>query len=40
VAQPDANSAAQFRVIVGNDYNACPRLDWMDIPEATATPTP
>ena len=40
VAQPDANSAAQFRVILGNDYNPCPRLDWMDIPEATATPTP
>lgn len=40
VAQPDANSAAQFRVILGNDYNACPRQDWMDIPEATATPTP
>jgi LCP family protein required for cell wall assembly len=40
VAQPDANSAAQFRVILGNDYNACPRLDWMDAPDATATPTP
>jgi LCP family protein required for cell wall assembly len=38
-AQPDAASAAQFRVILGNDYNPCPRLDWMDIPEATATPT-
>jgi hypothetical protein len=40
VAQPDANSAAQFRVILGNDYNTCPRQDWMDAPEATATPTP
>jgi hypothetical protein len=40
VAQPDANGAAQFRVILGNDYNACPRQDWMDTPEATATPAP
>ena len=39
-AQPDPNSAAQFRVILGNDHNSCPRLDWMDIPEATATASP
>jgi LCP family protein required for cell wall assembly len=40
VAQPDADSPVQFRLILGEDYNPCPRLDWMDIPEATATPTP
>lgn len=39
VAQPDAQSAVAFRVILGSDYNACPRLDWMD-PLLLATPTP
>lgn len=28
-AQPDANSPIQFRVTLGEDYNSCPRLDWM-----------
>jgi LCP family protein required for cell wall assembly len=36
LAQPNADSPVQFRVILGADYNACPRLDWMD----TSTPTP
>ena len=42
VAQPDADSPVQFRVILGGDYNSCPRLDWMDNSEdeSTATPTP
>ena len=29
VPQPDASSANQFRVILGQDYNPCPRLDWI-----------
>jgi len=39
-AQPDANSPVLFRLIVTDDYNPCPRLDWMDtnpISAATAT---
>ena len=39
VAQPDAASPVQFQVIVGADYNSCPRLDWMD-PALLATPVP
>ncbi len=38
VAQPDAASPAAFRVILGQDYNPCPRLDWIAA-GATATPT-
>ncbi len=30
IAQPDADSPTQFTVILGQDYNSCPRLDWMD----------
>jgi hypothetical protein len=30
LAEPNANSPVQFRVILGSDYNPCPRLDWMD----------
>lgn len=37
-AQPNADSAAPFRIILGDDYNPCPRLDWMS--EAGATPAP
>jgi LCP family protein required for cell wall assembly len=37
IAQPNAASPVQFRVILGADYNACPRLDWMD---TATTPTP
>jgi polyisoprenyl-teichoic acid--peptidoglycan teichoic acid transferase len=42
VAQPDSNSPVPFRVILGNDYNPCPRVDWMDnsANEAASTPTP
>lgn len=40
VTQPDAASPAQFRVILAEDYNTCPRLDWMPEAEGTATPTP
>jgi LCP family protein required for cell wall assembly len=42
IAQPDPNSPAPFRLILGGDYNPCPRLDWMDTPrdEAALTPTP
>jgi LCP family protein required for cell wall assembly len=29
VPQPNADSPVQFRVILGEDYNSCPRLDWM-----------
>src|SRR5207253_1088913 len=28
--QPDPASAVQFQVILGADYNACPRSDWND----------
>jgi hypothetical protein len=30
LAQPDASTPFQFQVILGADYNSCPRLDWMD----------
>jgi LCP family protein required for cell wall assembly len=41
IAQPDSTSPVQFRVVLGSDYNACPRLYWMDPGrEATPTPTP
>ncbi len=40
VAQPDPNSPAPFRVILADDYNPCPRLDWMDDSGGEATPTP
>jgi hypothetical protein len=41
IAQPDSTSPVQFRVVLGGDYNSCPRLDWMDTGrEATPTPTP
>ena len=30
IAQPDPNSQVQFQVILGADYNPCPRLDWTD----------
>lgn len=30
VTQPDPNSPVPYRLIVGGDYNSCPRLDWMD----------
>jgi LCP family protein required for cell wall assembly len=39
IAQPSAASPVQFRVVLGADYNACPRLDWMD-PGTTPTPAP
>jgi hypothetical protein len=39
IAQPDANSPVSFRVILADDYNPCPRLDWMDHSgDPTATP--
>jgi len=38
IAQPDASSPVQFRVILGDDYNACPRLDWLPAPETTPAP--
>ena len=40
---PNAASPVQFEVVLGTDYNACPRLDWMDTTNgagATATPAP
>jgi LCP family protein required for cell wall assembly len=41
IAQPDANSPVQFQVVLGPDYNPCPRLDWNDPAlSATATPSP
>jgi LCP family protein required for cell wall assembly len=40
VAQPDPNSPVQFRLILAEDYDPCPRLDWMDRPREAATPTP
>ncbi len=30
MSEPDPNSAFQFQVTLGLDYNSCPRLDWMD----------
>jgi LCP family protein required for cell wall assembly len=30
LAQPNADSPVQFRLVLGRDYNPCPRLDWMD----------
>lgn len=38
VAQPNADNPAPFRIILADDYNPCPRLDWM--PDAEATPAP
>jgi hypothetical protein len=38
VAQPNSDSPAPFRIVLADDYNPCPRLDWM--PEAHATPAP
>lgn len=32
IAQPDATSPVQFRLTLGDDYNACPRLDWVAAP--------
>jgi polyisoprenyl-teichoic acid--peptidoglycan teichoic acid transferase len=29
ITEPRPNSPAQFRVVLGDDYNSCPRLDWM-----------
>lgn len=40
LAQPDAASEAQFRLILAEDYNSCSRLDWMPEAEGTATPMP
>jgi LCP family protein required for cell wall assembly len=40
VTQPDATRPVQFRVILGDDYTACPRLDWMPSAPAETTPTP
>lgn len=37
VAQPDANSPVQFRVILGADYNSC---SYQVAPVVTLTPTP
>jgi len=30
LAEPDASRPFQFQVVLGSDYNSCPRLDWMD----------
>ncbi|MCC6190901.1 MAG: LCP family protein [Anaerolineales bacterium] len=38
IAQPNASSPVQFRVILGADYNSCPRLDWMDTSGAAPAP--
>jgi hypothetical protein len=35
VPQPDAKSPVQFQLILGPDYNPCPRLDWSDPALAT-----
>jgi len=41
IAQPDETRAVPFRLIVADDYNSCPRLDWMDHSgDPTATPGP
>ncbi len=40
IAQPAPDSPAPFRVILGGDYNSCPRLDWLDDSGDEATPTP
>lgn len=40
LAQPDAASPVQFRVILAENYNTCSRLDWMPEAEGTATPAP
>jgi hypothetical protein len=37
IAQPDPDALVPFRVILGSDYNSCPRLDWMDQPRDDAT---
>lgn len=39
LAQPNADSPVSFQLILGSDYNACPRLDWMD-PALTGAATP
>ncbi len=30
VSEPDPNSPFPFQIVLGGDYNSCPRLDWMD----------
>jgi LCP family protein required for cell wall assembly len=39
IAQPDAGSPVQFQLVLGPDYNPCPRLDWND-PALSPTPSP
>lgn len=29
IPQPTADAAVQFQVVLGQDYNTCPRLDWV-----------
>jgi len=41
VSRPDANSPVPYRLIIADDYNPCPRVDWMDpLIVGTATPAP
>jgi polyisoprenyl-teichoic acid--peptidoglycan teichoic acid transferase len=40
ISEPDANSPFQFQVILGPDYNSCPRLDWMDTTATSGSVTP
>jgi polyisoprenyl-teichoic acid--peptidoglycan teichoic acid transferase len=38
-AEPNAQSPVSFQVVLGGDYNPCPRLDWMDqTPDPVPTP--
>ena len=37
---PDPNSPAEYRVIIGNDFNPCQRADVGVFPTRTPTPTP
>ena len=38
IAEPDSNAAFQFQVVLGSDYNSCPRLDWMDTTSSGSAP--
>jgi len=37
MSEPDPNNPFQFQVILGPDYNSCPRLDWMDTTTSGST---
>jgi LCP family protein required for cell wall assembly len=37
ISQPNPDSPTQFTLVLGSDYNSCPRLDWMDTTDPATT---